>query len=43
MDKNWKLNVSFSVHVNFDHAWAEHYPVTLYFYAEEDNTFLWVY
>ena len=31
VDKNWKLNVSFSVHVNFDHAWVEHYPVTLYF------------
>ena len=30
VDKNWNLNVSFSVHVNFDHAWAEHYPVTLY-------------
>ena len=23
-----KLNVSFVIHVNFDHAWAEHSPVT---------------
>ena len=29
MDKNWNTTVSFIIHVNFDHAWAEHYPVTL--------------
>ena len=29
MDKNWNITVSFIIHVNFDHTWAEHYPVTL--------------
>ena len=29
MDKNRNITVSFIIHVNFDHAWAEHYPVTL--------------
>ena len=29
MHTNWNINVSFVIHVNFDHAWAEHYPVTL--------------
>ena len=29
VDKNWNITVSFIIHVNFDHAWAEHYPVTL--------------
>ena len=29
VNKNWDINVSFIFHVNFDHAWAEHYPVTL--------------
>ena len=29
MDKNWNTTVSFIIHVNFDHAWAEHYPITL--------------
>ena len=29
MDKNWNIIVSFIIHVNFDNAWAEHYPVTL--------------
>ena len=29
MDKNWNITVLFIIHVNFDHAWAEHYPVTL--------------
>ena len=29
VDKNWDINVSFIIHVNVDHAWAEHYPVTL--------------
>ena len=29
VDKNWNINVSFIIHVNFDHAWVEHYPVTL--------------
>ena len=29
VDKNWNINVSFIIHVNFDHAWAGHYPVTL--------------
>ena len=29
MDKNWNITVSFNIHVNFDHAWAEHYLVTL--------------
>ena len=29
VDKNWDINVSFIIHVNFDHTWVEHYPVTL--------------
>jgi hypothetical protein len=29
MDNNWNINVSLIIHANFDHAWAEHYPVTL--------------
>ena len=31
VDKNWNIHVtvSFIIHVNFYHAWAEHYPVTL--------------
>ena len=29
MTTDWNINVSFVIHVNFDHAWAEHYPVTL--------------
>ena len=29
VDKNCDITVSFIIHVNFDHAWAEHYPVTL--------------
>ena len=29
VDKNWNITVSFIIHMNFDHAWAEHYPVTL--------------
>ena len=29
MDKNWNIAVSFIIHVNFDHAWAEHCPLTL--------------
>ena len=29
MDKNWNITVSFIIDVNFAHAWAEHYPVTL--------------
>ena len=29
MDKNWNITVAFIVHVNFDYAWMEHYPVTL--------------
>ena len=29
VDKNWNITISFIIHVNFDHAWAEHYPVTL--------------
>lgn len=27
--KNWEINFSFVIHVNLEHAWAEHYPVTL--------------
>ena len=27
--KNWNIIVSLIIHMNFDHAWAEHYPVTL--------------
>ena len=27
--KNWNITVAFIIHVNLDHAWAEHYPVTL--------------
>ena len=29
MDKNLCINLSFIIHVNFDHAWAQHYPVTI--------------
>ena len=29
VDKNWSINILFIIHVNFDHAWAEHYPITL--------------
>ena len=29
VDKNWNITVSFIIHMNFDHAWVEHYPVTL--------------
>ena len=29
VDKNWNITASFIIHVNFDYAWAEHYPVTL--------------
>ena len=29
IDKNWDISVLFIIHVNFDHVWAEHYPVTL--------------
>ena len=29
VDKNWNINVSFIIHVNFDHARAEHYPIAL--------------
>ena len=28
-DKNWNITVSFIIYVNFDHVWAEHYPVSL--------------
>ena len=28
MHINWNISVSFVIHVNFDHAWMEHYPVT---------------
>ena len=42
VDKNWNITVSFIIHVNFDHAWAEHYPVTLNFFSKiyiwESNT-----
>ena len=26
---DWNINISFIIDVDFDHAWAEHYPVTL--------------
>ena len=29
VDKDWDINVLFIIHVNFDHVWVEHYPVTL--------------
>ena len=29
VDKNWNITFSFIIIVNFDHVWAEHYPVTL--------------
>ena len=29
VDSSWDINVSFIIHVNFDHVWTEHYPVTL--------------
>ena len=29
VDKNW--NIIFIIHVNFDHAWAKHYPVTQWY------------
>ena len=28
-DWNIHVNISFIIHVDFDHVWAEHYPVTL--------------
>ena len=34
VDKKWNINVLFIIHVNFDHAWAEHYPVTLTKFAQ---------
>ena len=27
--KNWSINSSFIIHVNFDNVWAEHDPITL--------------
>ena len=27
MDKNWNINISLIIHVNFDHAREEHYAV----------------
>ena len=30
VDKNWNITASFIIHVNFDHAWAEHYPIREY-------------
>ena len=27
--KKTNIYIAFVIHVNFDHAWAEHYPVTL--------------
>ena len=29
MHTNWNINVSSVFHVNFDHVWVEHYPVTI--------------
>ena len=29
VDKNWNITISYIIHVNFDHVWAEHYPITL--------------
>jgi hypothetical protein len=29
VDTNWNINFSYIIIANFDHAWAEHYPVTL--------------
>ena len=29
VDRNWDINVSFIIHVNFDHSWVEHYLVML--------------
>ena len=26
---DWNINISFITHIDFDHAWTEHYPVTL--------------
>ena len=27
--QNWNITVSFIIYVNFDHAWAKNYPITL--------------
>ena len=32
MHTDLNINVSFVVQVNFDHAWAEHCPITLIYY-----------
>ena len=37
VDKNWNITVSFIIHVNFDHAWAEHYPVILFNNNDDDD------
>ena len=29
MHTDWNIEVLLFIHVNFDHAWTEHYPVTL--------------
>ena len=26
---DWNINIPFIIHVDFDHVWAEHYPVAL--------------
>ena len=26
---DWNINISFIIDVDFNHAWAEHYPITL--------------
>ena len=41
VDKNWAITVSFIIHVNFDHAWAEHYPVTLIAYLAMNESLTW--
>ena len=37
VDKNWNVIVSFIIYGNFDHAWAEHYPVTLILTTSRSN------
>ena len=40
VDKNWDINVLFIIHVYFDHAWAEHHPVTVRMAAASSSTVL---
>ena len=37
MHKKWNITILFIIHVDFDHAWAEHYPVILIKMSREDQ------